>query len=198
VAEQDRGAVGRDDLPAVGDRIEVLLEASSSGGAVQRERAEELVGLVTDLYGAGIERMLDILDGLGRLDNEVLAALAEDPLVAGLLLVHGLHPHPLEQRVETALEQVRPFLSSQAADVELVGVGEDGVVRLRLVGSDGGCPSSIDTLRLAVEGAVENAAPEVLDIEIAVPPRGNGLISVDSLRVRLPDPPSHSSTPVAR
>ncbi len=91
--DPERGA-GPDDLKAVSDRIETLLEASSTGGAVQRQRAEELVGLVTDLYGTGIERVLHVLDGLGILDDDAIAALAKDDLVSGLLIVHGLHPYP--------------------------------------------------------------------------------------------------------
>ena len=45
--------------------------------------------------------------------------------------------------------------------MELLGVTDDGVVRLRLLGSCDGCPSSSVTLKLAVEGAIEAAAPEV-------------------------------------
>jgi Fe-S cluster biogenesis protein NfuA/nitrite reductase/ring-hydroxylating ferredoxin subunit len=175
------------DLKAAGERIEVLLEASSSGGAMQRQRADELVGLVTDLYGTGIERMLEILDAAGALDDRVLGALADDDLVGGLLIVHGLHPYSVQQRVEAALERVRPYLGSHGGDVELLGVDDDGVVRLRLLGSCDGCPSSAVTLQLAVEGAVEDAAPEITGIEVDTPARdtAGGLISVDSLRSRL-------------
>src|SRR6476620_25894 len=114
--EPARGS-GHDDLRAVSDRIETLLEASSTGGAVQRQRAEELVGLVTDLYGSGLGRVLDILSGMGRLDDEAVAALADDDLFAGLLLVHGLHPYPIEQRIEAALTKVRPYLGSHGGNV---------------------------------------------------------------------------------
>ena len=68
-------------LHATGERINTLLEASAAGGVVARERAEELVRLVADLYGAGLERMLTILHDAGRLDDEMLAALAADELV---------------------------------------------------------------------------------------------------------------------
>src|SRR4051812_49599203 len=64
------------DLRATGERIEVLLEAASAGGRVARERAEELVRLVVDLYGAGLERLLDIAYDTGRLDDELLDRLA--------------------------------------------------------------------------------------------------------------------------
>src|SRR5680860_571039 len=80
------------DLRATGERIDALLDASSTGGVVARERAEELVRLVTDLYGAGLERVLDLLYDAGRLDEEVLGLLVADDLVASLLIVHGLHP----------------------------------------------------------------------------------------------------------
>lgn len=185
-----------DYLRAAGDRIEALVDASASGGAIARERAEELVRLVADLYGAGLERMLDLLFDLGRLDDEALAALAGDELVSSLLLVHGLHPYDVTTRVENALESVRPYLGTHGGDVELLEVTGEGVVRLRLLGSCDGCPSSSVTLSLAVEGAVEAAAPEISSIEVETSDSDEGssgpLISVDSLRSRLgpadPDP----------
>jgi Fe-S cluster biogenesis protein NfuA/nitrite reductase/ring-hydroxylating ferredoxin subunit len=152
-----------------GERIETLLDASSAGGAVARERAEELVRLVADLYGGGLERVLELMYERGHLDDDTLDALARDDLVASLLLVHGLHPYGVQQRVEQALESVRPYLGSHDGDVELLEVTEDGVVRLRLLGSCDGCPSSSVTLKLAVEGAIEAAAPEVTAIEVETP-----------------------------
>ncbi|MEP6526791.1 MAG: NifU family protein [Nocardioidaceae bacterium] len=181
------------DLSAVGDRIELLLEASSSAGVVHRERAEELVGLVTDLYGSGIERILEILDGRGQLGDDTLGALVDDDLISSLLLVHGLHPYSIEQRIQNALDAVRPYLGSHGGDVEFLGVDDQGVVRLRLLGSCDGCPSSSVTLQLAVEGAIESAAPEVTSIEVETPtsePAGTAsLISIDALRSRLDGPP---------
>ena len=187
--------VGPPDLRAVGDRIDALLDASSSGGAVARERSEELVRLVADLYGAGIERILDLLYEAGHLDERVLALLADDDLVASLLIVHGLHPYGVEQRVEQALEKVRPYLGSHGGDVELLDVTDAGTVRLRLLGSCDGCPSSSVTLKLAVEGAIEAAAPEVTSIEVET---GAGapvspLIPVDSLMSHVRDAPVSGS-----
>ncbi len=161
------------------------------------ERAEELVRLVVDLYGAGIERIMELLYDGGRLDDELLAALAADELVAGLLVVHGLHPYGVEERVERALEGVRPYLGSHGGDVELLGVSEEGVVRLRLLGSCDGCPSSSVTLELAVEGAIHDAAPEVSAIEIEAAPdtsEAGPLISVDSLFTRLEGSGNGSAT----
>ncbi len=194
-AEKVAEAAPEPDLRATGDRIEVLLEASSAGGRVARERAEELVRLVVDLYGAGLERLLEIVHECGRLDDELLGRLAADDLVASLLAVHGLHPYDVETRVAGALEGVRPYLGSHGGDVEFLGITEDGVVRLRMLGSCDGCPSSSVTLTLAVETAIQAAAPEVSGIAVEEPPAtaGGPVIPVTALRSRLDATPPVSS-----
>ncbi|MEO5651801.1 MAG: NifU family protein [Marmoricola sp.] len=187
--------VASETLRATGERIDTLLDASASGGVVARERAEELVRLTADLYGAGIERILEIVHDSGHLDDQVLAALADDDLVASLLIVHGLHPYDVGMRVEQALDSVRPYLGSHGGDVELLDVTDDGIVRLRLLGSCDGCPSSSVTLKLAVEGAIEAAAPEIVAIEVeeAAAEGAETLIPVSSLRSRIGDG-SHDET----
>jgi Fe-S cluster biogenesis protein NfuA/nitrite reductase/ring-hydroxylating ferredoxin subunit len=167
--DADWRAAAEADWRAAGDRIDTLLDASSAGGVVARERAEERVRVVSDLYGAGLERVLDLMHERGHLDDETLAALAADDLVASLLLVHGLHPYDVATRVERALESVRPYLGSHGGDVELLEISDEGVVRLRLLGSCDGCASSSVTLKLAVEGAIEAAAPEITAIEVETP-----------------------------
>jgi Fe-S cluster biogenesis protein NfuA/nitrite reductase/ring-hydroxylating ferredoxin subunit len=175
------------DLRSTGDRIEQLLNASDSAGPLARERAEELVRLVVDLYGAGLERLLDVAHEAGALSDDLLARLAADELVSGLLAVHGLHPYAVEDRIVQALDDVRPYLGSHGGDVELVDVTDAGVVRLRMLGSCDGCPSSAVTLQLAVEGAITAAAPEVTAVEVAEAPKdsSSALIPLDSLTVRL-------------
>src|SRR3954469_16491729 len=133
-AGQDPERAGEPDLRATGERIEALLEAAAAGGTMARERAEELVRLVVDLYGAGLERLLDIAHECGRLDDELLDRLAADDLVASLLAVHGLHPYDLGTRVARALDSVRPYLGSHGGDVQLLDVTDDGTVRLRMLG----------------------------------------------------------------
>ena len=117
--------------------------------------------LVTELYGAGLDA--DRSSWSPRPAPDLLGALADDDLVASLLIVHGLHPDDLDARVERALDSVRPFLRHHGGDVELLDVDEDaGAVRLRLLGSCDGCPSSSVTLQLAVERAIRDAAPEIV------------------------------------
>jgi Fe-S cluster biogenesis protein NfuA len=113
----------------------------------------------------------------------MLDRLAADDLVSALLALHGLHPRSVEERVNRALDEVRPYLGSHAGGVTLVGVDGDGVVRLRLEGSCDGCPSSLQTVRTAVEGAVADAAPEVTGVEVegVVPEQGSstpGLLQI--------------------
>jgi Fe-S cluster biogenesis protein NfuA/nitrite reductase/ring-hydroxylating ferredoxin subunit len=166
-----------------GDRIQTLLDASSSGGTVARERAEQLVREVTDLYGAALERTLALALAA---DPGLADRFAADDLVASLLLVHGLHPYDVERRVSDALDSVRPYLGSHGGDVSLLGVA-DGVVRLQFQGSCKSCPSSSVTLELAVEDAVRAAAPEIDSIEVVAADKdpSSGVIPADSLLTRL-------------
>jgi Fe-S cluster biogenesis protein NfuA len=151
-------------LRAVSDRIEALLaEVRALGDPRARETAEELVRLLMELYGAGLERMLEIVDEADA--GELFGRFAKDDLVASLMILHGLHPQDIEDRIAGALERVRPYLASHGGDVRLLGVA-DGVVRLRLEGSCHGCPSSTVTMKLAIERAIEEAAPEVARIEV--------------------------------
>jgi Fe-S cluster biogenesis protein NfuA/nitrite reductase/ring-hydroxylating ferredoxin subunit len=177
------------DPSACGERIELLLEASAAAGPVARERAEELVRLVVELYGTGLERVLELAHEAGALDDDLLGALAADELVSSLLLVHGLHPYGVQERVERALDGVRPYLGSHGGDVQLLGVDDEGVVRLQLLGSCDGCASSAVTLELAVEDAIRSAAPEIvrIDVEEAAPAgaAAQSVIPVEQLSSRL-------------
>lgn len=167
------------DLRAAADRIEALLdELGAQGDPHARAKAEELVRLLMRLYGGGLERILEIVhEESGPASERYFSRLADDSLVSSLLVLHGLHPLDLETRILRALDKVRPYLGSHGGDVSLLGVDE-GVVRLRLEGSCKSCPSSTVTMKLAVERAIEEAAPEITGIEVegvvadAVPPGG--------------------------
>jgi Fe-S cluster biogenesis protein NfuA/nitrite reductase/ring-hydroxylating ferredoxin subunit len=158
--------VNAKNVRAVGDRIEDLVrELGSSPDPRVRERAEDLVRLLMELYGSGLARIVDIATAAQGAAPELLKRLTEDPLVASLLLLHDLHPLDAPARIQKALNKVRPYLGSHGGDVTLLGL-EDGVVRLRLEGSCNGCGSSTVTMKLAVERAIEEAAPEVVRIEV--------------------------------
>jgi Fe-S cluster biogenesis protein NfuA len=136
------------------ERVEALLDSVESFPPPQREAATELVQALLEMYGEGLAR---IVAAGGPLP-------VEDELVAHLLLLHGLHPVPVRERVTGALDSVRPYLAAHGGGVELLDIA-DGVVHLRLEGACHGCPSSALTLRAAVEEAVVKAAPDVERIE---------------------------------
>jgi Fe-S cluster biogenesis protein NfuA/nitrite reductase/ring-hydroxylating ferredoxin subunit len=131
------------------------------------ERVEELLRVVLDLYTGGLERILAVVSEQGASAERLLQQLTDDQLVASLLVLHGLHPEDLRSRVQKALVQVRPYLGSHGGDIEIVDADtHSGVVRLRMKGSCDGCPSSALTVKLAVEGAIRELAPEVTSIEV--------------------------------
>jgi Fe-S cluster biogenesis protein NfuA len=150
----------------VGDRIEEILGLLRSGDAAGAAAAEELVGLLVGLYGDGLGHIVATLRDAGPAGAELLAEMTEDPLVESLLLLHDLHPLDVDTRIQRALDRVRPYLGSHAGGVEYLGLTEQGTARLRLEGSCHGCPSSTVTVRLAIEDAVKDAAPEVGQVAV--------------------------------
>jgi Fe-S cluster biogenesis protein NfuA len=153
------------DVRATGDRIEELLEKlQASADPRTLDVAEELLRMVTELYGEGLARVVQLVRSEAP---ELLPALVADELLASLMVVHDLHPDDLAARVESALQSVRPFLGAHGGDVELLDLdGRIGAVHLRLLGSCDGCPSSAVTLRTAVEQAIADAAPEITTIDV--------------------------------
>jgi Fe-S cluster biogenesis protein NfuA/nitrite reductase/ring-hydroxylating ferredoxin subunit len=164
-------------------KLEGLLEGLEKlPDPVARERGLGLVQAVVELYGAGLERIVSQL--AEREDAPELAdGLAGDELISHLLLLHDLHPVPLDERVHGALDEVRPYLESHGGNVELVALDE-GVVRLRMEGSCSGCPSSTATLKLAIEDAIHKAAPDVAGIEAegVVEEEAPNLLQIEDIR----------------
>jgi Fe-S cluster biogenesis protein NfuA/nitrite reductase/ring-hydroxylating ferredoxin subunit len=146
----------------VGERIEHLLAGLRARDETAAAAAEELTSLLVGLYGDGLARVVAVL-AAGPAGTGLLAELADDPLVGSLLVLHDLHPLDVDARIQRALDRVRPYLGSHAGGVQYLGV-TDGVARLRLEGSCHGCPSSTVTVRLAIEDAVAQAAPEVSEV----------------------------------
>ena len=178
----------RDEIEEDGERIEQALQALAEIDDVGvRETAEGALRLVVGLYGDVLGRVVQVV---GEGWPDAARALADDDLIASLLVVHDLHPEPVAVRVQRALDDVRPYLGSHGGDVELVEVADD-VVRLRMLGNCDGCPSSSVTLKLAVEGAITEAAPEITDIQVTEDSDGRQagdgpLISPESLLQRPP------------
>jgi Fe-S cluster biogenesis protein NfuA/nitrite reductase/ring-hydroxylating ferredoxin subunit len=151
---------------ALVERVQELSEeVDGLPDARSRALAQELLGAVLELYGDGLERIMAAVDESGEAGEELRRRLAADGAVASLLLIHDLYPVPLAERVQEALDSVRPYMESHGGNVELLGL-EDDVARLRLQGSCEGCPASSATLELAISSALEEAAPDLAGIEV--------------------------------
>jgi hypothetical protein len=138
------------ELDQASKRIETLLDRFSAFPATTGARAdaEELVRITSSLHGECLRRIVHRLrEELGPRADLLLEHACSDPLIASLLVTHGLHPVPLEDRVRRAVEQFD--------DVQLLGVTED-LVEIRVDGT-------ADTAEKA-EQAIHAAAPEVLEV----------------------------------
>ena len=72
---------------------------------------------------------------------------------------------PMKDRVQAALDRIRPALQADGGDVELVEVTDDGIVRVKLVGACAGCPMSQLTLANGVERVIKEDIPEIVRVE---------------------------------
>jgi len=71
----------------------------------------------------------------------------------------------MREKIEAALNKIRPALQSDGGDVELVDVTKDGVVKVRLVGACAGCPMSTMTLAFGIERELKKQVPSVKRVE---------------------------------
>ncbi len=148
------------------ERVQALTaELDAIGNPRTRASVHELIGAILELYGEGLERIFQALADPEATGPAIRERLTADGVVASLLLIHGLYPIGLETRVTQALDRVRPYMETHGGYVELLGL-EDGVARLRLQGSCHGCSSAAVTLELAIKRALEEAAPDLLGIEV--------------------------------
>ncbi len=158
-------------------RLEALADEEAKSTAVEAVKA------VLELHGEVLTRALEVMHESGPAGVDLIDTLGRDPAVAGLLILHGLHPLSLEDRVVEALDKVRPYLGSHGGGVELLGV-RDGVVSLRLEGSCHGCASSQLTLEQAIEQSILDAAPDVTSIEVegVEPPAPAGFVPLSQIQ----------------
>ena len=131
-----------------------------------RALADELTAALVAMYGEGLERIVDAVSELEpALRDHLAEELGKDPVVSTLLLIHDLHPVGLPDRVQQALDSVRPYMESHGGNVELLSV-QDGIARIHLRGSCSDCSASSVTLELAIKKALEEEAPDLLGLEV--------------------------------
>jgi hypothetical protein len=148
-------------------RIEgLVLRTAAIPDPESRQVAQQLMASILELHGAGIERIMEITSAAGDSGEALIRRFAGDSLVAGLLLLHNLHPDDLETRV-------RHCLGKWHGSAELVGE-VDGVVRIRLHG--GACG-----VKEAVDAAIRDAAPDALEIVIEESFQPNGFVPLAAI-----------------
>jgi Fe-S cluster biogenesis protein NfuA len=162
-------------------RVEELIgKLEKTGDPASRAMAKELVQLLMEVHGAGLERMMEITSQSGAAGLEIIDRFGQDELARSLLLLYGLHPIELETRVAEGLESIRPYLRSRNANVEIVSL-TDGAVHVRLLGDAHGCTAS--TLKSAIEEALYKAAPDLVSISVDTEPeRASVFIPLAELR----------------
>jgi hypothetical protein len=140
-------------------RVESLVrDIEESPDAVGRERSRELVQSLLELHAVGLERMIaaaQASEGGARL----VEAWTRDEAVAGLMLLHGVHPVDAGPRVRDALDRLEPRLRTASARVAHVEL-KDGAVDVRLEVA-GGPAANPGELRGLIEDALCAAAPDV-------------------------------------
>jgi hypothetical protein len=140
-----------------------------------RTAARELVQLVMELHGTGLERILEILRAAGESGQSLVASLGRDDMVSSLLVLYGLHPLSFDERIHQAIEKANRQMRSRSATVELLGI-EDGAVRLNLKANGHG-----PALKEVVEAAIYEAAPDVTSLIIDGAEEKQGFVPIEML-----------------
>jgi Fe-S cluster biogenesis protein NfuA/nitrite reductase/ring-hydroxylating ferredoxin subunit len=154
------------DINLHGERIQRLLEKIESlPYPAAKELINECMEAVLAFYGAGLQRILQLVSQDGAEGRKVFRDLVHDDVIKGLLLIHDLHPLDLEARLREALDKVRPYLQSHGGNVELISL-ENDIAKLRLQGTCESCASSSVTLELAIRHAIEQACPDLVHFEV--------------------------------
>jgi Fe-S cluster biogenesis protein NfuA len=160
-------------------RLNELLEQLERVQGPAGRLAMDAVTALSELYGAALARVMALVDGEPR----ILGALVEDELLRHLLVLHGIHPLPVADRVADALDRLRPHVRLHGGALVLDGI-DGGVARIVMpAGCRGGCGPAPDALREAIVSCVLSAAPELSDVEVRQERGGSAptLIAAESL-----------------
>jgi len=172
-----------DEFQAYTGKIDQLVRrVAALGDSEARAVALDLLQSVMDLHAAAMSRIVEMLAESGEGGRNSLEKLGSDPLICGLLVLYGVHPVPLTERVARAVEQVRPKVQKQGGDVALIGI-EDTAIRISIQSSSNGCHSSPDALKEVAERAILEAAPEIVEvIAEGVPSAKSGFVPLGNIQ----------------
>ena len=160
-------------------------ELDQTLGGDSKVAARELVQLLMDVHGTGLERIMELIFKSGPEGEAMIGRLGQDPIVRNLLLLYSLHPEDIETRVLKALDTVGSRLRKFDSTVELISL-RNGVVQvqLRTAGHTNG--SAAKNLRSIVEDGIYEWAPDLTSLTIlGLEVEGfAGFVSLDSLLKR--------------
>jgi len=154
--------------------FEVIFDSwdESQKGSVQAYRKS-----VDDLHREAFRRLIGTVKSEPKAMSALKSALGDEVVYAVLRHFELIKPS-LHERVEEALDSVRPMLASHGGNVELVAVKPPNQVDVRFVGACDGCPASMLTFNAGVKKAIEAHCPEITKIEqirgLAAPTDANG------------------------
>ncbi len=173
----------------------LVQEVESIADPSVRASTRELVQLLMEFHGAGLDRALEITANAGDVGLHIIDKLGRDPLVSSLLVLYGLHPDDFETRVRRAVEGVVPKVQRGGGELEVLVIDND-VVRLRLSVTGHACGSTATTLKSMVEEAIYEAAPDAgsIVIEGLDDKPGGGFVSLDKLLAGMTVPAGASSS----
>ena len=160
----------------------LVQELDSVADPASRAASKELVQLLMDMHGTGLNRILEAIFRSGQSGGPLIDELGRDPLVSSLLVLYGLHPDDLATRVLKAVEQIKPKLRKMGCEVELPTL-EEGNVQLHAVLEGHTCGSTAQTVRGMLEEALYGAAPDITSLVVngLEPPAANGFVALDRL-----------------
>jgi Fe-S cluster biogenesis protein NfuA len=150
-----------------------------------RTTVQQLVQLIMELHGAGVERMLELIRAADGEGSGIVMRFGRDELVGSLLVLYGLHPLDLEVRVAQALDKIGSKLRARNGEVELLDI-HDGAVRVRLTAKGHGCGSTPQELKQMVEEAVYQAAPDVTSLVMEGADEKQGFVPLEMLQMAAP------------
>ena len=131
-----------------------------------RNTVEALIRAHDELNKEAITRLIRVLKENAVASN-LLREAVTDEIVYSVLRHHEIIKPSLHERIEGALDAVRPMLASHGGNVELVDLILPDTVEIRLLGACDGCPASSLTLSEGVEKAIKESCPEITNIKKA-------------------------------
>ncbi|MEC4815555.1 MAG: NifU family protein [Scytonema sp. PMC 1069.18] len=153
------------------ETLEELVKEISRYEAIISEWDETYRGVVVGLKRAiedlHKEALVRLIRSVKQESMPALRNAVQDEVVYGVLLYHELIKQPtpsLEQRIQQALNGVRPSLKSHDGDVELVAIKLPDTVEVKLLGACSHCPTSILTLSQGIEQAIKDYCPEITNV----------------------------------